>query len=209
MRDRLPRISVKTDQPPEQFLESLAQEARQLGEYLVDLGVQDGAHTLTLKPLTLLPHRDLEGRLVGISGEDDRIRIDLHAHRWNPDPPTYETYVAAARELLQPLLRRYNLAHRSNRKLRIATKTETEPQLPLMARELFDAFAINAHKSGLRETDWRQFYRFIRHASAHNLRVDRDDLHYLLVSAGFSIDHAAEIADVYEHGRGLLGERGR
>lgn len=204
MRDHLPQISVKTDQSPEQFLSSLAQVARQIGEYLVDLGVQDGAHTLTLKPLKLLPHRDLEGRLVGKPGDDARIQVHLHAYRWNPEPPTYEIYVAAARELLQPLLRRYNIVHRSNRKLRITSRAASEPQLPTMARELFVAFAIDARKSGLREADWRRFYRFIRHASGHNLRISRDDLHWLLVSAGFSIDHAAEIADVYEHGRGLL-----
>ncbi len=204
MRDRLPHISVKTDQPPEQFLSSLAQVARQIGEYLVDLGIQDGVHTLTLKPLKLLPHRELEGRLMGKPGDDARIQVHLHATRWNPEPPTYEIYVAAARELLQPLLHRYNIVHRSNRKLRIASRADSEPQLPPTARALFDAFAIDAHKSGLREADWRRFYRFIRHASAHNLRLGRDDLHWLLVSNRFSIDHAAEIADVYEHGRGLL-----
>ena len=208
MRDRLPRISVKTDQPPDQFLDSLALAARQTGEYLVEFGAEDGTPTLTVKPLKLLPHRELEGRLVHIPGDDARIQIGLHAVRWNPEPPTYETYVSAAREMLQPLLHRYNLVNRSNRKLQIASKSASQPHLPPMARELFDSFTIDARKSGLREADWRRFYRFIRHASAHNLRLGRDDIHWLLVDGGFSIEHAAEIADVYEHGRGLLRERG-
>ena len=207
MRDRLPRISIKTDLAPEQFLRRMETAAANLGEYLIDLGSDGESTRLIIRPLQVTQHRELEGRLATNLQAPDRVAAEVAAARWNPEPPTYETYVAAARVLFLPILRQYNHSHGSKRKLHIPSKADMTPHLPPMARGLIETFTGQAHKSGLTAADWRRFYRFIRHCSAHNLQITRDDLHWLLVNDGFAVEHAAEIADVYEHGRGLLSEK--
>ena len=106
MKDRLPKISIKTDQPPEQFLRRMEQAAKELGEYLVSLEATNSGKRLTGRPLQMTQHRGLEGRLISAPGTADRVIVEIHASRWNPDPPTHETYATASRVLLQPLLPR-------------------------------------------------------------------------------------------------------
>ena len=69
---------------------------------------------------------------------------------------------------------------------------------------LFDRFINLAHKSALRSRDWQRFYHFIWHCTVHNVHIDRDDVHRLLVNAGFTIEYAASLADIFEHGQALL-----
>jgi hypothetical protein len=211
MKDRLPLISIKIDTSPSEFLDRMQQVALQSGQYLVDLQQEvggEGTGTLILKPMLVTQHRDLEGSLSATPGSKTHLEVEVHAARWHPDPPTYQVYATAARELFMPLLHSYNLQYRSNRKLNIQSREATEPRLPEVARILFEDFERRAYKSSLHEGDWHRFYRFIRHCSAYNIRLNRDDIHRLLVFTGFSMERAAEIADVYEHGRALLKMRG-
>ncbi len=207
MKDRLPLMSIRIDTTPDEFLRRIEALARQIGEFIVqserDLANGGKAAVLHLKPILVTQHRELTGRISIIPASPDRVAVKVHAARWQPDPPTYRAYAAAAREIFKPLLRQYNRKFHTSRKLQIQSQTATEPHLPVIARQVFDRFVDRASKSALRNRDWQRFYHFIWHCAAHNVRLNRDDLHRLLVSAGFTIEHAANLADIFEHGRAL------
>ena len=210
MKDRLPRMSIKVDATPDEFLRRIETLALQSGEFLVDLERDEqgqGSSVLILKPMLVTQHRELAGWLIAAPGSSGRVSVEVRAARWNPDPPTYQAYVIAAREIFRPLLHQYNRKYRTNRKLQIQSRAATEPRLPTVARQVFDRFADRANKSALRSRDWQRFYHFTWHCTAHNVIVSRDDVHRLLVGAGFSVEHAAGLADIFEHGRRLLVHR--
>ena len=215
MKDRLPAISIKLDTTPGEFLRRMEALARELGEVIAvreerpegppePVPTPREAAPLLLKPIELSQHRGLAGRLTPARGPAARIAAEVLAARWNPEPPTYAAYVAAARELFIPLLRQYNRKYHARLRLRIASRVATEPRLPPMSLQLFNAFADPANKSALRDRDWQRLYAFIGHITGHNVHLSRDDMHRLLVDAGFSVEHAADLADIFEHGRRLL-----
>lgn len=208
MQDRLPNITIKPDVPPDQFLDRIRAVALELGEYDAQPGPPvpglPSANRLVIIPLLITQHRGLTGVLTAAATAEGRVKVAPIAVRWNPDPPTYEVYVATAKDLFVPLIRHYNHTYHSNRRLHIPTRDATQPYLPNMAQTLFADFTTQAHKSTLRRADWQSLYGFIRHCHARRVHATRDDIHRLLVTAGFSLEHAAEIADVYEHGRGIL-----
>jgi hypothetical protein len=214
MKDRLPRMTVKIDTTPDEFLRRVETIAMQIGEFVVE-AERDPADTdkltaLNLKPILVTHHRVLMGRIVSDPASGKRVHLEVRALRWSPDPPTYRVYVEAARGIFKPLMHQYNQKYRTNRKLQIQSKEATEPHLPVMARQVFEEFIDRASKSALRNPDWQRFYAFTWHCSAHNVHVSRDDVHRLLVNGGFSIEHAADLADIFEHGRNLLmHSRGR
>ena len=207
MKDRLPRMSIRIDTTPDEFLRRIETLARQIGEFIVE-SERDPAGggkvtALHLKPILVTQHRELTGQISVISASPDRVTVDVHAAHWQPDPPTYRAYVAAAREIFKPLLHQYNRKFHSIRKLQVQSQAATEPHLPAMASQVFDRFVDRANKSALRNRDWQRFYHFIWHCAAHNIHLSRDDVHRLLVSAGFTIEHAADLADIFEHGRAM------
>ncbi|UCH62263.1 MAG: hypothetical protein JSU77_10710 [Fidelibacterota bacterium] len=208
MKDRLPLMSIKIDTTPEEFLRRIEAMARQIGEFVVeserDLAGDGEVNALRLKPILVTHHRELTGRIIIIPASHDRVNVEVNAARWHPDPPTFRAYVTAAREIFKPLLHQYNLKFHSNRKLQIQSQAATEPRLPAIASQVFNRFVDRANKSALRNRDWQRFYHFIWHCAAYNINLNRDDVHRLLVNAGFTIEHAADLADIFEHGRALL-----
>ena len=211
MKDRLPRMSVKIDTTPDEFMRRIETIALQIGEFVVeaerDPTDTDKLAALNLKPILVTHHRVLMGRMVSDPASRTRVYLEVRALRWSPDPPTYQVYVEAARGIFKPLLHQYNQKFQSGRKLQIQSREATEPHLPVMAREIFEEFMDRASKSALRNTDWQRFYAFTWHCTAHNVHINRDDVHRLLVSGGFSVEHAADLADIFEHGRKLLIHR--
>jgi hypothetical protein len=211
MKERLPQITIKIDTPAEEFLHRIETLAKEIGEYLAEAewDVVDAAKVTALKirPILVTHHRELMGWIIPIPGSDSRVGLEVRAARWHPDPPTYKVYVEAARSIFKPLMRHYNSKYNTSRKLQIQSRVATEPRLPLMASQVFDRFVEGANKSALRNRDWQRFYHFIWHCTAHNAIISRDDVHRLLMHAGFSIEHAADLADIFEHGRNLLLHR--
>ncbi len=207
MKDRLPRMSIRIDSTPDEFLRRIETLARQIGEFIVQLerDPADGGKVtaLHLRPILVTQHRELAGRIIAAPESPDRVTLEVHAARWQPDPPTYRAYVTAAREIFKPLLRQYNRKYHTRRQLQIQSQAATEPHLPAVASGVFDRFVDRANKSALRNRDWQRFYHFTWHCAAHNVHLSRDDVHRLLVSAGFTIEHAADLADIFEHGRAM------
>jgi hypothetical protein len=208
MKDRLPRMSIKIEADQDEFLRRIETLAKQIGEYIIEMdsNVVDANRVtaLKIKPILVTHHRELVGWIIPTPDMADRVDLEVRAARWHPDPPTYDAYVTAAREIFQPLVHQYNQKYQTNRKIRIQSKAATEPRLPVMASQLFDQFADRAHKSALRNRDWERFYHFTWHCTARNVHLSRDDVHRLLVAAGFTIEYAANLADIFEHGRNLL-----
>ena len=211
MKDRLPRITIKLDTTPEEYLRRIETLAMEIGEYLVEAewDVVDATKVTALKvrPILVTQHRELVGWIIPIPGPESRVSLEVRAARWHPDPPTYKAYVEAARSIFKPLMRYYNSKYNTSRKLQIQSRAATEPGLPLMASQVFDGFVEKANKSALRNKDWQRFYHFIFHCTAHNVIISRDDIHRLLIHGGFSTEHAADLADIFEHGRNLLLHR--
>ncbi len=207
MKDRLPRMSIKIDTTPEEFLRRIETLALQIGEFVMeserDPAGGGGVTALHLKPILVTQHRELTGRIIAVPESPDRVTVEVQAARWQPDPPTYRAYVTAARDIFKPLLHQYNRKYNTIRKLQVPSQAATEPHLPTVASQVFDRFVDRANKSALRNRDWQRFYHFIWHCAAHNVHLSRDDVHRLLVSAGFTIEHAADLADIFEHGRAL------
>jgi len=212
MRDILPRVTVKTDINSEAFLRRIERIATELNGYEVIKATYDyldeGSHSLILKYTLHSPHDNLMIHLTTDSKEDSRVVFSLAARKWNPDPPTYEVYVQAVREVIEPLIRKYNRRRGSRRRLTIQSKESTEPTLPPRCARFFEGFLRGAAgRCPLHASDWGRFYLFVRFAHRVSLQSDEHDIKRLLWRAGFSEDYAGEIANVYHHGRSLLKKK--
>ncbi|MCK4824782.1 hypothetical protein KA005_54015, partial [bacterium] len=165
MSDVLPNISVKVDAPPLEFVNRLEPIAEQSGAFdidkVLDMPGFGGFGSLNLMPKNTNQHEELVGQIIIYPDEKSRVFIEMRAKRWNPDPPTYKTYIEAARLVFEPLIRAYNKVYNSRRRLNIQAKIVKEPTLPPEIKKRFKTFVICANKSALHTNDWECFYRFI------------------------------------------------
>lgn len=81
---------------------------------------------------------------------------------------------------------------------------EQMPELPPATCKLFVQFINCANRSVLHPLDWRRFYRFIRFCHSRRVKLSRDCLRDLLIRGHFSKQKAADLAEIYLHGRRLL-----
>ena len=203
--DRLPRISIKLDTTPREFLKRFEEVVLQIDNITARRVASDdseGYEYLTLRLHLAPPHRGLIGQII-IAPDTTKAIIEVRATKWVPDPPTYDVYAESARAIFEPLLRQYNKRFASRRRLSIQAKSDTEPKLPAKAQKIFDHFVILANKSGLHPYDWQRFYDFIWHCASHNLELTPRDIQELLIAAEFSEEYAEYIADIFIHGVGV------
>ena len=210
MEDRLPNITVKTDVPPADFprrMAALVNHASFKAEIHEHIPSFENMAALNLEPMGATAHQGLMGHLISDPELPGRVKVEVTASRWHPGPPTYETFVQAARAMFDPQLRDYNRQHGARVRMTIETKGQLEPKLPPEAQKLFTRFVGLATKTALHPLDWKRFYGFVCHCHGRRLKLAEHDVKRLLVTAGFSEDKARYIADVYEHGRELLRSR--
>ena len=81
---------------------------------------------------------------------------------------------------------------------------QTEPQLPEIAREVFETFAAVADKRGLKREDWSRLFDFIRHCTSYNVELAERDLVRLLRLNGFDEDQARDVARIFASGQGIF-----
>ncbi|MCH7529493.1 MAG: hypothetical protein IH972_08075 [Candidatus Marinimicrobia bacterium] len=203
MEDRLPHISIRIEIAPGEFLRRFRQVALQSGEYLVET-ITAPTDQLQLAPLLVTGHKGLVGHLHADPNDIRRVWVNITAERWDPEPPTYQAYVEAAHAIFAPLLQSYNQAHGTTRRLNIPSLAQTEPQLPEIAREVFETFVAAADKRGLRREDWSRLFDFIRHCTSYNVELAERDLVRLLRLNGFDEDHARDVARIFASGQGIL-----
>ncbi|MEE9465638.1 MAG: hypothetical protein V3W14_08735, partial [Candidatus Neomarinimicrobiota bacterium] len=155
-------------------------------------------------PLMVTPHLNLVGRLSADAADTSRVVVEVTAERWDPQPPTYKTYLAATQDIFAPLLHLYNHAHGTSRRLNIPSPTETEPQLPEKTEVVFNTFATEADKRGLRRDDWSRLFDLIWHCTTYNVEVAEPDLVRLLRLKGFEEQHARDVARIFVAGHRML-----
>ena len=203
MEDRLPHISIRIEIAPREFLRRFRQVALQSGEYLVK-AITVPTEELQLAPLLVTGHQGLAGSLRPDPHDIRRVWVNITAERWDSDPPTYQAYVDAAHAIFSPLLHSYNQAHGTTRRLNIPSLAHTEPQLPEIAREVFQAFVSAADKRGLKREDWSRLFDFIRHCTSYNVELAQPDLVRLLRLNGFERDHTRDVARIFASGQRML-----
>ena len=209
MEDILPDIWVKSDTDPAIFLDRIQLIAEESERYkidrITDLGnLIEGYQRVDLYPTFASEHQRLTLQFISDADSGANVRVEVRAHRWNPDPPTYEAYVQTAEQLVRPLLQEYNRQFKSRRRLSIQSKTAVEPRLPPSVSPLFETFVQCANTQMLHPNDWDRFYQFVKACHKRNVRLNETDLARLLNREGFDEDYARRIASVYDHGRGIL-----
>jgi hypothetical protein len=203
MDDYLPPIHIKVNVPPRRFLDRMAEIAESSGKFRVEkhydaLG-RKSFDVLNLRYVGKSSHQNVGGQLIADPDEGNAVAVEIRARRWSPkDPPTYDTYTAAARDLISPLLQTYNSESHTRHRMHVTAKEALEPKLPPQCAKLFQRFTVLANKSVLHPLDWRRFYKFVRDCRTRS-RLSEDEMTRLLMKEGFSEDYAQRISGIYVH----------
>lgn len=124
-----------------------------------------------------------------------RVQIEVRAARWRDGRPTRETYVDAARSLVDPLLRAYNRDASTCVRLRIA---RDRPTFRITARteELIDRFGVLANTRSLHPLDWERFYAVVREGKQ---QIPDGVLRARLISYGFRTEAVDRLVELHGH----------
>ncbi|MFC1905733.1 hypothetical protein ACFLXL_02870 [Chloroflexota bacterium] len=212
MTERLPKITVKPDVTPDEFIRRLLALANMQETWNVKnsnvtetdiisdilLEISDKAASKFNVPQDIMLHIGYFPRL-----DSNRVRVQMLARNWADVTPTYESYVKAA-NLAKPFLSLYNKQFKARVRLNIQTREYLIPKLSPLVEMYFSSFVSLANKVSLHPTDWDLFYGFIYISHRLRCKLTESDIAYLLNRAGFDIDYARHIASVYQHGRNLL-----
>lgn len=203
MEDILPNVAITIDVEPQVFLDRMANAVAK-----ADIGYTSkaldyshaGLMALGFDPIT---NNGITGQLLIDPQAPTQVQVVVQ-NDWKPDPPSYEQYVAAARELLDPLLQAYTQTYGTPLQLDVQSKADTEPVVPSSVQRLFEQFVKLANMQVLHAYDWRRWYQFIRGCHDNQAILDETDVIRLLVNAGFTEEKARNLASIYEHGRAIL-----
>lgn len=204
-----PPIKIKPDASPQLFIERLLEVATELTDYSCELedDTENESLSLHLKSQAVGPD-NLMIRITSSKRTDVKhVHIRLNRPEWKTDIPEYSQYTHLCKDTLEELLKDYNRRYKTRLRLIVKSLEKLEPKLTPKIQQAFDDFATHAHKELLGGKDWERYYRFIRLAHAFNVRMDEEQLFFLLTHAGFSKQYSREISDVYTHGRALLGNK--
>jgi hypothetical protein len=205
MRDRLPTASLHLNINADDFLarvEHISVESGRFESRREDYA--EGFQLLNMRFRGASEHRGLVAQVIIDPSVPTKARAEARAARWAPEPPTYDVYVAALRNLFDPVLETYNRLFHSRMRLKIQSREDTEPRLPPGASRVFDRFVGVANKEALHQTDWERFYLFIWYCATHNMKLGEEDVFRLLVIHGFEEETSAHIAGIYGHGYSMI-----
>lgn len=151
-------------------------------------------------------HRQLGLQFIYFSQLKERISVEVRASRWLPDdPPTYATYVQAAKDIASPILKAYNSRHNTLYRLRIQSQSSLVPKLTPAAEKLFLSFIRHANTSALHPLDWQRMYRFVW--KSRGVPLHEEDMAALLEKHGFTSEYAARVASICVHLHDFKGFR--
>lgn len=204
-----PPIKIKPNTSPHVFIERLAEVANELDGYTGELESEDNDTLMLHLRAPGYVDEALQIRILSAKRTDVKhVHLRLTRPEWKLEMPEYEVYTGLAQTATEKLLKDYNRRHKTRLRLNIKSLDKLEPQLTPKIRQAFEDFAQHAHKDVLGGRDWERYYRFIRLTHAFQVRMDEEQIFYLLTSAGFGKQYAREISDVYMHGRALLANKG-
>lgn len=206
MQEFLPKVVIETDTHFEAFTSRLEGIVAELETFAIRGGIDalPKSESLAIDYLSSTPHDDLVIVLWVDSDEDKRINIILKASHWEPEPLSYDVYVQAVRDAIGPMIDVYNKKYDPRCNLKIQAKKEIFPQISRKTRIVFDDFISQANKNMLHPDDWERFYLFIRIAHRYRIKINADQMEYILHTEGFEGTQAAKLALIYDHGRGIL-----
>jgi hypothetical protein len=202
MPDQLPPIHIVTADSAGCLLEALASASKGIVSFTVESigrpSIAPELSVLNIKYHGATRHEGLGVQFIARDDEPGRISVEVRASRWAPlDPPSYATYVRAAKLLTLPVLSNYQAAHGKALRMRIPKLQDISLKLPPAAKKLFIRFAGAANTSSLHPLDWRRFYDFVRRSRFRPL--DEAEMAQLLVEHEFTAKQARRIAEIYVH----------
>jgi len=157
---------------------------------------ETGYEAATFELLEDNAHQDLNFALLSPPDRPAPIRVELTAHRWAPDPPTYDAYAEAARVMIKPLLSAWNRARGTRYRLRIERRGAGRWQATSRTRELVERFGVLANTASLHPLDWQRFYRLVKEGRQE---IPEPALRAMLSRHGFSAQKAGDLAELYGH----------
>jgi hypothetical protein len=188
-------------------LENLAKNIGPMKEVRREKDVKlsiSGMDILAFMPTDQNGHEEIIGQFIFQYDKPSTVYVEVRAGRWNPDPPNYEIYVIEAKRIAGSLIKDYNQAFSSRRRLTIQKKKKTEPSLSPGANKVFRKFVTLANKHSLHPLDWKRFYEFVRFCHAHHVKMYEDEIEWLLNKEGFGEKKSRYMADIYMHCKRML-----
>lgn len=196
----LPDIDIAVRKDSQAVIAAMADLAESDSSLIVERHAEplgrEGWHIVNLRSLRLSVHEDSGGQLIVRPDRTGRILVEMRALRWQPDPPSRDVYIRAARDLFAPLLSAYNKVNGQRYRMRIARVQKPKSFLFQRTQTLLDHFALLANQRSLHSLDWDRFYRFVKECH-HELPMEA--VRALLIEHGFSRDRADNLAQLYEH----------
>jgi hypothetical protein len=207
--NKLPKISLRPSVPPQHFL-SEAVRLDYVGHTIIKRSdyVGEDWQIVEIEKSPEGIHKGLRAQLTSAPCYKKQIHVCLVARRWHGmDLVDAKTYIEAARDLIAPFLKLYRSTFGKSCGLRVDQRID--PKMPKRTGYFFQGFLCHANKLILHWRDWERFYQFVWAAHIGRVSLSSADVEYLLTKAGFSKEYAAEIANIYHHGRELLTNRTR
>tara|TARA_R110002072_G_scaffold22383_20_gene78343 strand:+ start:138736 stop:139362 length:627 start_codon:yes stop_codon:yes gene_type:complete len=196
----LPAIDIKISVEPSLFLERMITLGEQSGRFTIEhVDDRSGGTRLEVVNFRLLQESQHEGhgfQLIARDEKPGRIQVEMRAQSWSPDPPTRAVYEQSARDLVRPLLKRYNRSFKTRHRLRIGAREKKPFMISERTRTLLGRFTVLANTHALHPFDWQRFYLLVREGwqeiPDHILRAKLEE-------AGFTPNKAQELARLYAH----------
>lgn len=201
--ERLPGINMRINVNPLEGLHRLEQIARADPNLKVRSNYEgDGklhCNVVSFADRNESQHKGLGAMFVHWEKDGSDLQLQVAASWWNPDPPTYDTYVTAAKRLFLPIIAAYNRKYKTRHRMRIQTREDLLPRMTTKAKEAFDHFVHTANKESLHPLDWEAFYRFIYVCyRTHNFFYE-DEVRWFCRRAGFSQRQADSLQLAFFH----------
>jgi hypothetical protein len=201
--ERLPAISLKINVEPLECLSRFEAIIKGDKRFAVR-GIFDGdgnthCNQVAFSDKAEKKHEGLIARFVHWNMDGRKLRLQMDAHRWNPDPATYDCYVVAAKRLFQPFIDAYNRQFKICHRMQIETRGDLLPKMTPKVQETFSCFVVNCNKSSLHPNDWENYYRFVRASFRYGRYFYEDEMRWFCRQSGFDKAQAEALAVVYFH----------
>lgn len=200
MPQPLPAIDIKISAEPSLFLERMIAIGERSGQFTIEhVDDRDSVTQMEVANFRFTgksPYGDHGFQLIARDKDAGRIQVEMRARRWSPEPPTTAIYVQAARDLVGPLLTRYNRAQGTRHRLRIGARERKPFKSSPRTETLLHRFTTLANTRGLHALDWKRFYLLV---SEGRQEVPAHYLQEKFEQAGFTPEKASELAELYAH----------
>lgn len=200
LEPQLPGVAIHTSRDAHDVLEELGAIAGSAGLRVTmrETPAEMGLWHVMFQPIFALGQDEATLSLL-VDPIKPRIIMVEAVAQWSPDPPVYETYVAAIRAMTEPLLREYARASGKRIRVRVQAKDELLRPLPPVAATLFRQFCTVANRESLHPRDWVRFYRFILHCAERRVILTEEEMARHLIVGGFDEETALHVAEVGRH----------